>query len=140
MPENYLHIWPRHKFIIIASANQNKSFNATLVLPMSIFNSLSKSEEILQFFQENFPDFLSFVGSDEIIKTFLSSKPRPFVTIKCSTYVSSNGDMLLMGDAAHSIAPFYAQGMNAAFEDCLILFETLEQTNFDIQKAFITYK
>ncbi|CAF3682060.1 unnamed protein product [Rotaria sp. Silwood1] len=140
MPENYLHIWPRHKFVIIASPNQDKSFNATLILPMSIFNSLSKSEEILQFFQQYFPDVLSFVGSDNIIKTLLSSKPRSLITIKCSTYVSSTGDMLLMGDAAHSIAPFYAQGMNAAFEDCLVLFETLKQTNFDIQKAFIAYK
>ncbi len=140
MPENYLHIWPRHKFVIIASPNQDKSFNATFVLPMSIFNSLSKSEEILQFFQQYFPDILSFVGSNGIIKTFLSAKPRPLITIKCSTYVSSFGDMLLMGDAAHSMAPFYAQGMNAAFEDCLVLFETLKQTNFDVQKAFIAYK
>ncbi|CAF3983074.1 unnamed protein product [Adineta steineri] len=140
MPENYLHIWPRHKFVIIASPNQDKSFNATLILPISMFDSLSTSEEVLQFFQQYFPDVLSFIGSDEIIKTFRSSTPRPLITIKCSTYVSSAGDMLLMGDAAHSMAPFYAQGMNAAFEDCLVLFETLKQTNFDFQKAFIAYK
>ena len=140
MPENYLHIWPRHQFIIIASPNQDKSFNATLILPMSMFNRLSKSEEILKFFEQYFPDFLSFVGAESIIDKFLSSKPSSIITIKCSTYVSSTGDMLLMGDAAHSIAPFYAQGMNATFEDCLVLFETLKETNFDIQKAFIAYK
>jgi kynurenine 3-monooxygenase len=30
----------------------------------------------------------------------------------------SNGDICLLGDAAHAIVPFHGQGMNAAFEDC----------------------
>ncbi|MCB0575716.1 MAG: FAD-dependent monooxygenase, partial [Saprospiraceae bacterium] len=29
--------------------------------------------------------------------------------------------ILLIGDAAHAIVPFYGQGMNAGFEDCTIL-------------------
>jgi kynurenine 3-monooxygenase len=29
-----------------------------------------------------------------------------------------NGDVLLLGDAAHAIVPFHGQGMNCAFEDC----------------------
>ena len=31
--------------------------------------------------------------------------------------------MLLVGDAAHAIVPFHGQGMNAAFEDCIVLDE-----------------
>ena len=29
-----------------------------------------------------------------------------------------DGDVLLLGDAAHAIVPFHGQGMNCAFEDC----------------------
>lgn len=29
--------------------------------------------------------------------------------------------ILLMGDAAHAMVPFYGQGMNAGFEDCSVL-------------------
>lgn len=32
-----------------------------------------------------------------------------------------------MGDAAHAMVPFYGQGMNCGFEDCLVLEELLEQ-------------
>ncbi|MEJ7662168.1 MAG: FAD-dependent monooxygenase [Hymenobacter sp.] len=35
--------------------------------------------------------------------------------------------MLLLGDAAHAILPFYGQGMNAGFEDCTVLNHLLEQ-------------
>jgi kynurenine 3-monooxygenase len=32
---------------------------------------------------------------------------------------------LLVGDAAHAIVPFHGQGMNAAFEDCVVLDELI---------------
>ena len=33
--------------------------------------------------------------------------------------------LLLIGDAAHAIVPFHGQGMNCAFEDCVVLDELL---------------
>ena len=33
--------------------------------------------------------------------------------------------MMLLGDAAHAVVPFYGQGMNAAFEDAADLIATL---------------
>jgi kynurenine 3-monooxygenase len=33
----------------------------------------------------------------------------------------------LLGDAAHAIVPFYGQGMNAAFEDCVQLARNLRE-------------
>lgn len=41
------------------------------------------------------------------------------------TYVEPN--VLLMGDAAHAMVPFYGQGMNAGFEDCTILSQILDR-------------
>jgi kynurenine 3-monooxygenase len=37
------------------------------------------------------------------------------------------GQVLLLGDAAHAIVPFHGQGMNAAFEDCVVLDSLLDQ-------------
>ena len=37
------------------------------------------------------------------------------------------GRVALLGDAAHAIVPFYGQGMNAAFEDCVELDRCLEE-------------
>lgn len=43
--------------------------------------------------------------------------------------------ILLVGDSAHAMVPFYGQGMNAAFEDCLQFEETLDKYQDDISKA-----
>ena len=34
------------------------------------------------------------------------------------------------GDSAHAIVPFYGQGMNCAFEDCVVLDELLEKSDY----------
>ncbi|CAF3136199.1 unnamed protein product [Rotaria socialis] len=139
MEKNYLHIWPRHDFMLIALPNQDKSFTTTLFLPLNIFQTLTTTDELLAFFQKYFPDAISFIGQEDLIETFFSSKPLPLVSIKCSPHVSTNGDILLMGDAAHSMVPFYAQGMNSAFEDALVLFDKLKQNNFQFSTAFFDY-
>ena len=34
MPPNYLHIWPRGQFMMIALPNQDKSFTVSLFMPV----------------------------------------------------------------------------------------------------------
>jgi kynurenine 3-monooxygenase len=36
--------------------------------------------------------------------------------------------VVLLGDAAHALVPFFAQGMNSAFEDCSVLLECLDRS------------
>ena len=43
-------------------------------------------------------------------------------TVHCKPWSFANR-VLLVGDAAHAIVPFHGQGMNAAFEDCVVLDE-----------------
>jgi kynurenine 3-monooxygenase len=48
------------------------------------------------------------------------------VTIRCFPWAYRD-TVLLLGDAAHAIVPFYGQGMNAGFEDCTVLNRLLDQ-------------
>ncbi len=43
---------------------------------------------------------------------------------------------MLIGDAAHAIVPFYGQGMNASFEDCVRLSEALARHPASVERAF----
>jgi kynurenine 3-monooxygenase len=57
---------------------------------------------------------------------------------KCNIW--SRNKTLLIGDAAHTIVPFYGQGMNAGFEDCRILNQLLDQNNDDWNKVFALFQ
>eukprot|EP00794_Sanderia_malayensis_P017539 gene17539-19289_t len=62
MEPNYLHIWPRNTFMMIALPNQNKTFTCTLFMPHEKFDLIKTKEDILNFFQDEFPDSIPLFG------------------------------------------------------------------------------
>ncbi|RED93631.1 FAD-dependent oxidoreductase [Marinoscillum furvescens] len=130
---NYLHIWPRGNFMLIALPNPDKSFTCTLFFPFEgdlSFQSIQTEEGVLRFFEQYFPDVLPLMPN--VAKEFIANPTSSLVTIKTSPWHRNNS--LLIGDASHAIVPFYGQGMNAGFEDCRLLIEWGEKFNFDWKK------
>lgn len=124
MEVNYLHIWPRDEFMMIALPNQDKSFTVTLFMPFESFERITCEEELLSFFQKHFPDSIDLIGKERLIQDFFGTKAASLVSIKCCP-IHLDGRALLIGDAAHAMVPFFGQGMNCGFEDCLILHELM---------------
>ena len=126
---NALHIWPRESFMMIALPNPDQSFTGTLFLSFDKFGSLSNAK---QFFSETFPDALKLIPDFE--HQWISNPVSSLVTMKCWPW-SHKSNVLLIGDAAHAIVPFYGQGMNAGFEDCRILNRLLDKNKEDWTKT-----
>jgi len=137
LAENYLHIWPRHTFMLIALANPDQSFTANLFMHKEMFTDLKNSDDVLQFFQKHFPDIIPKIGRERLVKNFLMNKTGQMMSVKCWPHYIKEG-ALLLGDAAHAMVPFYGQGMNAGFEDCLLFSELLQQ-NGDLHIAARLY-
>lgn len=130
---NYLHIWPRGNFMLIALPNPDKSFTCTLFFPFEgalSFAAIKTEEDVLNFFDQYFPDVLPLMP--QVAEEFIKNPTSSLVTIKTSPWHRKNS--LIIGDASHAIVPFYGQGMNAGFEDCRLLVEWGEKFGFDWQK------
>ncbi|OPL33376.1 hypothetical protein AM593_00343, partial [Mytilus galloprovincialis] len=69
---------------------------------------------------------------------YQSSKALPMVSIKCSPYHVKD-KVVIMGDAAHAMVPFYGQGMNCGFEDCIVLNDMLDKHSDDLELALKAY-
>ncbi|CEF68804.1 Kynurenine 3-monooxygenase [Strongyloides ratti] len=136
---NVFHLWPRGDFTLIALANRDKTFTVTIFAPFKIFKKyMYDDKSVLNFFQKYFPDAYKLLGDSHIIETFNRMKPQTLLNIKCSPH--SFGDcILLTGDAAHAMVPFYGQGMNCGFEDCLVFSKILDEFKDDIPKALAAY-
>jgi len=122
-----LHIWPRGGFMLIALPNTDASFTATLFLARAGaqgFASLGGGAAVARFFAEQFPDAVPLLP--HLLAEFAQHPQGQLGTVHTAPW-QLEGKVLLLGDAAHAIVPFHGQGMNAAFEDCRVLDELLDQ-------------
>jgi kynurenine 3-monooxygenase len=115
-----LHVWPRHGFMLIALPNPDHSFTATLFLPQTGhpgFDTLSGDAAVQEFFWREFATAAALIP--DLAAQFRHHPAGHLGTIHTDPWAC--GAVLLLGDAAHAIVPFHGQGMNAAFEDCVLL-------------------
>lgn len=135
MEKNALHIWPRGTYMLIALPNLDGSFTCTLFFPNRgeySFDTLKNPEQIQAFFEKTFPDTIALIPN--LMHEFQHNPVGVLGTVKCAPWHFED-KFLLLGDAAHAIVPFYGQGMNASFEDCIELMPYLE-ASADWLKAF----
>lgn len=139
--KNALHIWPRGEYMLIALPNLDGSFTVTLFLPHKgspySFETLDTPEKITAFFEKEFPDVLELIPN--LTDQFLQNPLGTLGTIKCSPWHHS-GKVLIMGDAAHAMVPFYAQGMNSSFEDVDVFMKVLKSHQSELEKNSDTWK
>ena len=139
MEKEALHIWPRKSFMMIALPNPDGSFTCTLFWefegPRS-FQSTKTDDDVRRFFDEEFPDAVLLMPT--LLEDFRQNPTGSLVTIRCAPWYYKD-KVALVGDAAHAVVPFYGQGMNAAFEDCVVFDECLAQFPNDRKRAFAEY-
>lgn len=134
-----LHIWPRGEFMLIALPNPDRTFTATLFMPLrgaiSFESVTARGVEAL--FEEQFPDARPLISN---LRPEYETKPIGRLgTVSCRPW-SYLEKILLLGDAAHAIVPFHGQGMNAAFEDCAALDRLLAAHGADWATVFARFE
>jgi len=155
LEKNALHIWPRHKFMMIALPNFDGSFTCTLFLAhkggnpsstegtpeppdevfqgtlptgrVSAFETLTDEAAVLEFFNREFPDAVPQMPT--LVEDFFHNPTGHLGTVKCWPW-NVDGKALLLGDSAHAVVPFYGQGMNCAFEDVRVLASLIDDNGF----------
>jgi len=128
MPPNHLHIWPGGSLMFIAIPSFDKSFTCTLFAPAAHFESLSARPEtdLEPFFARHFPGICpELIAPADLQKQFTENPHLPLISIKCTPY-HHRSSVVILGDAAHALVPFYGQGMNAGMEDVRVLFDILD--------------
>ncbi len=125
-----LHIWPRGSHMMMALANLDGSFTLTLYMPQQSsavnFAQMKTKADVQNLFAQEFPDAIPLMP--RYAEDFMQHPQGKLGTVKCSRWIYQDS-VALMGDAAHGIVPFFGQGMNSGFEDCLQLLQILKESN-----------
>jgi kynurenine 3-monooxygenase len=126
--------------MMIALPNQDRSFTCTLFWPFegeNSFAALSTDAQIADFFRRHFADAVPLMPN--LIEDYRGNPIGSLVTMRCFPW-SCDGRAVLLGDAAHAIVPFYGQGMNCAFEDCVALADCLKRSATRWSEALAEYE
>ncbi len=137
---NALHIWPRDDFMLIALPNADRSFTCTLFCPHEgerSFATLNNRQAVEKFFLETYPDAYRLMS--RLIDDFFANPTGDLITVRCAPW-HYRDRIVLIGDAAHAVVPFYGQGMNAAFEDCTVLIDCLKRNAPHFEFALREYE
>ncbi|HKQ97945.1 MAG TPA: FAD-dependent monooxygenase, partial [Candidatus Polarisedimenticolia bacterium] len=125
MEKHALHIWPHGGSMMIALPNRDGSFTCTLFWPhegADSFASLASDADIRRRFERDYPDVVPLMP--DLVEQYRANPTGSMVTIRCLPWHHA-GRVALLGDACHAVVPFHGQGANCAFEDCVVLDETL---------------
>ncbi len=138
--KNALHIWPRKNFMMIALPNMDGSFTCTLFMPFkgeNSFENLKTREQVQLFFDTILSDTVPLMPT--LLDDFIANPVASLVTVKCFPWTFED-KLALIGDAAHAIVPFYGQGMNCGFEDCVVLNELIDKHKENWTDVFSEYQ
>ncbi|KAL8650137.1 MAG: hypothetical protein Q9226_005278 [Calogaya cf. arnoldii] len=125
---DHLHIWPGGSFMFIAIPSVDRSFTCTLFAPESYFTALAplSPEDFVSSFSKNYPGVCpELISPQDLRQQFTENPNLPLLSIKCTPY-HYKSSVVILGDAAHAMVPFYGQGMNAGLEDVRVLFDFLD--------------
>lgn len=132
---NHLHIWPAGSSMFIALPTHGGNFVCTLFGTVSLFNKLEAAASpsngdtsaFLAKFDRLFPGVTSHIDSASLLEQFRNNPHLPLINIKCAPqhYGSS---VVILGDSANAMVPFYGQGMNAGLESVRTLFDIIDRS------------
>jgi kynurenine 3-monooxygenase len=155
-----LHVWPRGSAMMIALPNLDRSFTCTLFWTPAQFAALGTPDEIVACFRRHYPDVVDL--APDLVDDYQRNPVGSLATIRAWPWVhrgpgsdiggtngggnsgdiggNSGATLALVGDAAHAIVPFFGQGANCAFEDCVEIDRCLDESGGDWARALAEYE
>ncbi|MGB5928846.1 MAG: NAD(P)/FAD-dependent oxidoreductase, partial [Cyclobacteriaceae bacterium] len=132
---DYLHIWVSSHAFIMAQMCCDGSFISTLFNDLEgthYLNQIRTEEDVVGYFNTRFPSLKKYVPN--ILSQYFANPTSNIHTVECPRW-NYKDRSLLIGDAAHAMAPFYGMGMNTCFEDCSIFNGLLDEFGGNMSEA-----
>lgn len=135
---NFVHIWNVRELLFVALPDGKNGFNCTMFYTnKSEFARVQDLDQLNQFLK-GLCDFLGCIQEKDFISQFHENPVSAIYEVDCSAWNYKN-EVLLMGDAAHAMPPFYAMGMNTCLESVRVFADWIDTLDGNLSKAIETF-
>lgn len=124
-----MHLWPRGDHFLQAQPNRDGTATTTLFMPVENrggelrLTAFDRREAVRGHFDREYPDIAAALP--RVAEDIWDTRPALLKVVRCAPF--HYGRAVLVGDAAHTIVPFYGQGINCSFEDVEVLCELFDR-------------
>ncbi|MCX2968306.1 MULTISPECIES: FAD-dependent oxidoreductase [Streptomyces] len=124
-----MHLWPRGDHFLQAQPNRGGTPTTTLFMPVESrggdprFRSFPDRGSVREHFAREYPDIAPALP--RVAEEVWDVPPALLKVVRCAPYHYARA--VLVGDAAHTVVPFYGQGINCSFEDTEVLCGLLDR-------------
>lgn len=137
MAANALHIWPRGHCTFFAFPTLDGSYAGNFIAPFALAATLTTVEATTALLSQDFADLLAVAPA--LPQQLVTQPMAHFITTTTAPWFYQD-KLVLLGDAAHGVTPFWGEGMNAAYEDSSVLDRYLAAKGADRAAAFAQYQ
>lgn len=137
MAAHALHIWPRGHCTFFAFPTIDGCYAGNFIAPFSLAATLTTVEAATALLTQDFADLLAVAPA--LPQQLVTQPMAYFITTKTAPWFYED-KIVLLGDAAHGVTPFWGEGMNAAYEDSRVLDRYLVENGTDRATAFAQYQ
>eukprot|EP00180_Rhodochaete_pulchella_P003858 Plantae.Rhodophyta-Rhodochaete_pulchella.ctg7025.p1 GENE.Plantae.Rhodophyta-Rhodochaete_pulchella.ctg7025~~Plantae.Rhodophyta-Rhodochaete_pulchella.ctg7025.p1 ORF type:complete len:295 (-),score=26.69 Plantae.Rhodophyta-Rhodochaete_pulchella.ctg7025:801-1685(-) len=153
---NAIHIWPARgpsRIVAMPQVGGGPVLGRVCKLVIDAgtdVSQLNKPKTLKHFFEKWYPDLVRAFARIDRVSQLSSPNLDDFVDAVAATPVyqdgrttfcsrMTHGNIVLLGDAAHSMSPSLGQGANCGFESIPVLLRTLRDSDWDARRALRIY-
>lgn len=68
--------------MMIALPNEDCTFTGNIFAPFATLNKLKTSQDLLDFYEKQFPDLLHLIGKQKLVKDYFEREPKTLISIQ----------------------------------------------------------
>jgi len=135
---NFVHIWNISELLFVTLPDGQQGFNGTLFYTGNSEFAQIKEEDALFDYVDKNCHFLDFIDEEQFMKEFKANPESDIYEVECEDW-NYKDEIMVLGDAAHAMPPFYAMGMNTCMETVRSFSDLLNKNKADVGKTILEF-